>query len=157
MYSLSWGAERVKKRAPIKRYLVPGIPAHERQRVAGFGYFDTGIWRSERTGSGRYYDGDTINILESILDEVEADGLDTIQVVIVHKSRAVTYQTDIDTLRQHGQRVLADGWQIALPRCFWSVDGQPPAGPQPEPKEPQAVQPTLFDLALGERRKAVYF
>lgn len=107
-----------------KYYAVPGIPKHERQRVAGVGFFDTGAFRSIRSSDGRHYVNDTINIDEAVLAQIEGDGLHTLEVVIKYKTHDVTYSTEIDTLRTYGERVLADGWQIALARRFWLVDGQ---------------------------------
>lgn len=147
-------------RTPTKRYLVPDIPQDKPQRTAGIGYFATGVFRSVRSYDGRAYQGDTINILEEVLDEIEVDGLRTVEVVIKYKNHEVTYSTTVATLRTHGQQVLAAGMQIALARHYWLVDGQAQPEPesiatqQPQP-QPQAVQPALFDMPV-ERQRGEY-
>lgn len=137
-------------RTPKKRYFVPDIPQDKPQRTAGIGDFTTGIFCSIRSYDGRAYQGDTINVLEAILDEIEADGLRTVEVIIKYKNHEVTYRASVATLRTQGQRVLADGVQIALARHHWLVDGQ--AQPQPR-QQPEAIQAALFDMPV-ERRGA---
>jgi hypothetical protein len=141
-----------------KRYIVPGTENDERPRTAAMGYPD-GTLRSVRSSGGRVYGGDTINLLIALLDEAEADGLAIAEVVIEYKriGISVTYATSIETLRTQGQRVLGvSGWELAMPRQLWSIDGQAPEGlltPRPEP-EPAAVQPMLFDFAEPRRMGA---
>lgn len=137
---------RTRYRQP-KRYLVPGTEHDERPRTAAIGYFDSGTLRSVRTGRGRIYGDDTLHFLITVLDEAETDGL-TIAEIVINYNRlnvSVTYAAPIETLRSQGQRVLGvSGWELALPRQLWSVDGQEPEGlPEPTP-EPGAVQPALF-------------
>jgi len=137
-----------------RRYLVPGTERDQHPRTAAFGYPATGILRSVRSRGGRLYGGDTLNFLISVLDQAEADGLTTAEIVITyHRTGAtVTYSTPIATLHTHGQRVMGEsGWEMALPRQLWSIDGQAPEGlPQVKPA-PVAEQPMLFDFAEPRR------
>lgn len=75
----------VKDGVSSKRYPVPGIPRNQPQRTAGIGHFDTGIFRSVRTGRGRRYDNDSLNIRKSILEEIERDGLSIVEIVICYR------------------------------------------------------------------------
>lgn len=142
-----------------KRYLVPGTEHDQRPRTAAMGYPD-GTLRSVRTGRGRIYGSDELRFLIAVLDQAQADGLTTAEIVINYTRLgvSVTYSTSIETLRTKGQRVLGvSGWELALPRQLWSIDGQAPEGlptPKPEP-EPEAEQPMLF--AFDEPRRVVYW
>lgn len=143
-------------RQPFARtihYPVPGIPANEKQRTAGIGFPDTGVFRSIRSASGRQYSSDSIHIDPGILDRICADGLRIVEIVIQYKIHEVTYSTTVETLRTHGQRVTTPaGWQIALPRHLWLIDGKSQPKPQvqqPEiEKQPEAAQLGLFGGAL---------
>lgn len=143
-----------QKSALTKRYLVPNIPQDRPQRTTRISNFATGVFRSIRS-----YDGDTIHVLAAILNEIEANGLRTVEVVIRYKAYEVNYSASVATLRTHGQPVLTDGAQIALARHFWLVDGQ--AQPQPErmampkSKQPEVVQPALFNMPI-ERNRGAY-
>lgn len=141
-----------------RRYLVPGTEHDQHPRTAAIGYPATGILRSVRTRGGRLYGGDTLNFLVAVLDQAERDGLTTAEIVITYHRTGVTvtYATPIATLRTQGQRVIGEsGWELALPRQLWSINGQPPEGlPQVKPA-PVAEQPALFDFA-EPRRKVVY-
>lgn len=144
---------QVRNSAPVKRYPVPHTPP-DRPSTAALGFFGQRLLRSMRTGRGRIYGDDTINFLLAILDEAEADGLTQVEVVINYARLgvSVTYSTTIETLRTQGQRVMGEsGWELALPRQLWSVDGQAPEGlPQAKPA-PVAEQPALFDFAEARR------
>lgn len=112
-----------------KRYLAPEI-LNGTHPTAGIGYFDAGIFRSVRTGRGRLYAGGTLNILQSILDEIERDGLTIVEIVIEYRRTGVkvTYRTTTSTIRQHAQIEFLNGtWQYSLPLEYWSVDGAEPA------------------------------
>lgn len=140
-----------------KRYMVPNTPPDEKPRTAAFGYFDDLVLRSVRTSDGRRYESDEIAFLICILDEAEQDGFDDLEVVINYRklNTQITYSTTISYLREHGRRVLGvSGWELTMPRCMWSIDGNPPTGPQKQP-EPAAQQSALFDFAEPVR-KAVY-
>ena len=140
--------------AHTKRYLVPNPRQNERPLTAAIGYFDSGILRSVRTSDGRRYDGDAIAFLISVLDEAVADGLRTVEVVVTYRrsQSQTTYTTTIDNLRQHGQRLLGiSGWELAMPRDQWSINGHAPVAELP-------AQAALFDMpaAVGTGRKAAY-
>lgn len=140
----------------FKRYMVPGIPKEQKQLTAAFGYFDDMVLRSKRTSDGRRHDGDEIAFLIAVLDQAEGDGFDDLEVVIHYRKLniEITYATTITYLRQHGRRVLGvSGWELSMPRCLWSVDGNPPTGAQTRP-EPVAQQAPLFDMPV--ERKLVY-
>lgn len=132
-----------------RRYLVPGTEHEERPRTAAVGFFDAGVLRSVRSSDGRRYDGDEIALLVEIMEQAERDGLSALEVVIHYRKTQAerTYRTDFDTLRRYGRRVLGvSGWELALPLCHWSIDGQPPAGEGATPNTPEApaTQPALF-------------
>ena len=147
-------------RTPLRpiRYLVPGTEHDQHPRTAAIGYPDAGILRSVRTRGGRHYGNNSFNVNCEVLDQAEADGLTTVEIVITYQRAGVTvtYSTSIETLRAQGQRVMGEsGWELALPRQLWSVDGAAPEGlPKAQPA-PVAAQPALFDFA--EPRKVVYF
>lgn len=134
-----------------KRYLVPGTERDEHPRTAAFGCLDEGILRSVRTRGGRHYDGDRLNFLVAILDDAEADGLETAEVVITYKraGATVTYSVSIETLRDHGDLVMGvSGKELSLPIRMWSINGAPPAATaQPVKAAVVVEQPTLFDYA----------
>lgn len=136
----------VKDGVPSKRYPVPGIPRNQPQRTAGIGHFDTGIFRSVRTGRGRRYDNDSLNIRKSILEEIERDGLSIVEIVICYRRLHINviYAATIETIRTQGAQEYLDGcWQYSLPREYWSINGaQPEAELTPAP--PAAQQMSLF-------------
>lgn len=150
MIILHHGALRVNSSQRTKRYAVPNTLPNERPLTAAIGYFDSGILRSVRTSDGRRYDGDAIAILISVLDAAVADGLHTVEVVVTYRrsQTQTTYTTTIDDLRQHGRRLMGvSGWELAMPRDLWSINGHAPVAHQP-------VQVALFDMPAG--RKLVY-
>lgn len=140
------------------RFIVPGTENDERPRTAALGFPDTGILRSVRTGRGRKYGDDTLGFLIEILDRAQNAGLTIVEIVINYTrlNVSVTYTTTIEYLRDHGQRVLGEsGWELAMPRQLWSVDGAEPEGlaePTPKP-ESEATQGALFDFAESVQRK----
>lgn len=140
----------------FKRYMVPNKLPGETPRTAAFGLWEEMILRSKRTSDGRRHDGDEIAFLISILDEAEQDGFDDLEVVVHYRktNTEVTYATTIPYLREHGQRVLGvSGWELSMPRCMWSIDGNPPTGkPQSKPA-PEATQTALFDFVEPVQRK----
>lgn len=136
------------------RYIVPDTERDERPRTAGIGDTATGILRSVRTRGGRLYGSDTLNFLVAILDQAAADGLTLAEIQITyHRTNiTVTYSTSIEALRTSGQRVMGEsGWEMALPRQLWSVDGATPEGLPQAKATPAVEQPMLFDFSEPRR------
>jgi len=134
-FMVSRTAGAVKELRTPKRYFVPGIPSGKRQRTAGIGHFDTHVFRSLRSSRGRRYDGDSLNILQSILDEIERDGLSLIEVVICYRRNHINviYGTSAETMRTCGQlEYLGGAWQYSLPREYWSINGAMPERQLPQ-------------------------
>lgn len=133
---------------PLRTHRKYYVPNTHPQRCAGWGYFNQGLFRSIRTSGGRRYGEDEIALLECILDQIEADGLTKIEVVINYSrlKKSVCYSTTVETLRMHGQRVPGQsGWERSMARTRWSIDGDAPtAQPEETPAAPAAAQMSLF-------------
>ncbi|MEZ4865325.1 MAG: hypothetical protein R3C14_28710 [Caldilineaceae bacterium] len=133
----------VKPLRTHKKYPVPN--AHP-PRCAGWGYFNQGLFRSTRSSNGRRYGNDELAILESIIDEIERDGLSRVEIVIDYNTmkKSICYGTTVATLRAHGRRVLGvSGPELAMDRCLWSIDGAEPTGPV-DARELTIEQMSLF-------------
>ncbi|MCB0190186.1 MAG: hypothetical protein KDE31_38200, partial [Caldilineaceae bacterium] len=124
------------------------VPNTYPQRCAGWGYFNQGLFRSIRTSGGRRYGEDEIAVLEYIVNEIEADGLTKIEVVINYSrlQKSVCYSTTVETLRKYGQYVPGQsGWEFSMARTMWSVNGQEPDNTiEKTPAAPVAEQMSLF-------------
>ncbi len=134
----------VKPLRTHKKYYVPNTRP---QRCAGWGYFNQCLFRSIRTSGGRRYGEDEIAVLEYILDQLEADGLTKIEVVINYSrlQKSVCYSTTVETLRKHGQRVPGQsGWEFSMARTMWCIDGQAPTNETEATPATDAEQMSLF-------------
>lgn len=136
-----------------KRYLVPGTERDRHPKTAAFGYFDDGVVRSVRTRGGRRWGDDELAFNCEVMRRCEHDGFDDLEIIINYRSIGVeqVYSTDFDTLREHGRRVPGmSGYELSMPICYWSINGAPPTGPQPEP-EPTYSQPLLIEYSEPQR------
>lgn len=131
-----------------KRYVVPGTENDERPRTAGLGLFDILTLRSVRTRGGKRWGDNELAINCEVMAQAIADGLQFLEIVITYttKNITVTYATDFDTMRKYGRQVVGvSGPEWSLPLHYWSIDGAPATGAEPEP-QPVAEQPMLFEF-----------
>lgn len=88
------------------------------------------------------------NLLGSILGRYHTF---LIRITWKRSGRKIHYSIPINEIKQVGTpETRYDGLQWHVPMHYWSIDGQPPTGPQPEPK-PVAEQVALFDFAEPRR------
>ena len=132
-----------------KRYVRAGVNHPDgRPKILLGGDPVTGIGRNVRTSDGALYTGATLNIRCDILDEAQADGLHTIEIVITYRKtgNSKTFSAPIATIRDYAEKVYMDGCeQWALAKHFWLCDGQPQTQPKPTPKpQSEAQQAMLF-------------
>lgn len=94
-----------------------------------------------------------------VFDNLVASGCQWLECRI--KDTNTTYRTSVDTMREHGQLQRRYGWQRVLHLKYWSVDGDEPEAFKPQGvgdchSQPEATQPSLFEITEPARKGAAY-